>query len=254
MDATASSLPTPEPLPTLTTAPLPPITTHTSPEAAARFNALTSRVFLMEPLTIIFRIEVDRPSDNIILQSHVLTGYSARTTRKLLDGGVIIESGNWAAAAIWDPPGSTVMGPVLSEAERTRRPVFASFMDSITAAKTRHMPPGQRYWHLSMMARDPLVQPLVKGAVRAVIEPYLRRARKENLPVWIEAGNARARDVYAHLGFEVLEEAWHGVGEARADGYPAEEGEDAPGVPTWFMIYNNVWSGKGVDDGVSGVV
>ena len=101
------------------------------------------------------------------------------------------------------------------------------------------MGPEQKFWHLSMMARDPLVQPPVKGAVRAVIEPYLRRAEEDGLPVWLEAASARARDVYAYMGFETLEQANIGEGTHRADGYPAVDGEDAPGVPIWFMIYNH---------------
>lgn len=245
MDATAAALSTPAsgpetPAIAQTTA-LPPTTTHTSAAAATRFNALTSRIFLTEALTIILRLEADCPPQNILTASHVLAGYSQRTSRKLADGGVIIEAGDWAAAAIWDPPGAAVMGPALTESERTRRPVFASFMDGIAAAKLKYMGQTQLYWHLSMMVRDPSVQPPVKGAVRAVIEPYLHRAKLEGLPVWIEAGNARARDVYAYLGFQLLEELRIGEGTHRADGFLADtsNGEDAPGVPVWFMIFNH---------------
>lgn len=88
------------------------------------------------------------------------------------------------------------------------------------------------------MVRDPSIQPPVKGAVRAVIEPYLRKAEEDGLPIWIEAGSARAKDVYGYMGFELLDEMRSGAGTLRSDGYPAVDGEDAPGVPTWFMIYN----------------
>jgi hypothetical protein len=259
MDATAAALPTlgsgPETPTITTTTALPPITTHTSAAAATRFNALTARIFLTEPITRILRLEADCPPNNLLTASHVLAGYSQRTSRKLADGGVIIEAGDWAAAAIWDPPGATVMGPPLSESERKRRPVFARFMDGIAAAKLKYMGPTQLYWHLSMMARDPLVQPPVKGAVRAVIEPYLHRAKAEGLPVWIEAGNARARDVYAYLGFEVLEELRMGEGTHRADGSLADtrNGDDAPGVPVWFMIFNHDRS-RSVQSGLTDII
>ena len=82
-------------------APLPPITIHTDAEAVTRFNALTARVFVNEPFTRLLRLEADRPADGIVTEQHVLNGYAARTTRKLRDGGVIIEAGNWSAAAIW---------------------------------------------------------------------------------------------------------------------------------------------------------
>lgn len=249
MDATASALPNSEPENTAAAlekpaSSLPPITIHTEPEAEARFNALTARVFLNEPLTVIFLLEADRPKDGKISLEHVLNRYAIRTTRKLADGGVIIEAGDWAAAAIWDPPGAVVMGPQLRDDERQRRPVFAGFQDSITAAKAKYMGEGQKYWHLSMMVRDPTRQPPLKGAVRAVIEPYLRKAKEDGLPIWIEAGSARARDVYGYMGFELLEEIRNGAGTHRADGYPAVNGEDASGVPIWFMIYNSPRSTK----------
>jgi hypothetical protein len=240
---TSTSTQTPSPqlpqLPPLnTTHPLPPITLHNSPASAQKFNHLTSTIFLHSPLTILLRLEADHPPNNILTPQHIHAGYSLRTTRKLASGASIIESANWAAFAIWDPPGSNLTGPPLSPSERLSRPIFANFIDTITAAKLRYMGPDQKFWHLSMMARDPSVQPPVKGAVRAVIEPYLQRAKEDGLPVWLEAASARTRDVYAYLGFETLEQANIGEGTNRADGYPAVDGEDAPGVPIWFMIYN----------------
>ena len=136
-----------------------------------------------------------------------------------------------------DPPGAQVMGPKLTAIERSQRPIFAKFTDAIADAKTRYMCPGRPYWHLSMMARDSDIQPPLKGAVRAVIEPYLRKAEKDGLPIWIEAGSARARDVYGYMGFELLEEIRVGAGTHTSRGYPAINGEDAPGVPLWFMIF-----------------
>lgn len=243
MDATSSSLPASEPTATAlateaSKSSLPPISIHTDTEAEARFNALAARVFVNEPITRILRLEAEKPADGVLRIEHVLNGYAIRTTRKLKDGGVIIEAGDWAAAAIWDPPGAYVMGPALTDSDRSKKPIWAHFMNSIAAGKLKYMGPGANYWHLSMMVRDPAIQPPVKGAVRAVIEPYLRKAEEDGLPIWIEAGSARARDVYGYMGFELLEEMSSGKGTHRADGYLAVNGEEAPGVPTWFMIYN----------------
>jgi hypothetical protein len=233
---------------------LPPISIRTDSEAEARFNALTARVFLKEPLTTLFHLETSNSEDGMVRIEGVLNTYSLRTTRKLKDGGIIIEAGNWAAAAIWDPPGASVMGPPLTSEQRETQPIFCSFVDGIAATKLKYLGPGANYWHLSMMVRDPDVQPPVKGAVRAVIEPFMRKAEEDGLPIWIEAGSARARDVYGYLGFELLEEMRSGNGTHRADGYPAVNGEDAPGVPTWFMIYNKPRSTHGEANGsVSGV-
>ena len=76
------------------------------------------------------------------------------------------------------------------------------------------------------MARDPKRQD--KGAVRAIIEPLVERARQERVPVWLEAGNERARDVYEWVGgFRVVGEVWSAKGR--------EEGE---GVVTYLMVAN----------------
>ena len=257
--ATTTSLPKSEPKATalatgIPPSSLPPISIRTDAEAQARFNALTARVFLKEPLTTLFHYETNNVTDGMVRIESVFESYSLRTTRKLKDGGIIIEAGNWAAAAIWDPPGASVMGPPLTAEQREKRPIFCSFMDGIAAARLKYLGPGAKYWHLSMMVRDPDVQPPVKGAVRAVIEPYMRRAEEDGLPIWIEAGSPRARDVYGYLGFELLEEMRSGKGTHQADGYPVVNGEDAPGVPTWFMIYNKPRSTHGETNGnVSGI-
>ena len=84
------------------------------------------------------------------------------------------------------------------------------------------------------MARDP--ERKDKGAVRAIIEPYVARARREGLPVWLEAGNERARDVYIWVGgFRVVGKILSGVGEFDTSGKRTEGGK---GVPTWLMVAN----------------
>jgi hypothetical protein len=43
------------------------------------------------------------------------------------------------------------------------------------------------------------------GAISAVVEPYLNRAREEGVPAWLEATNEHARDIYIHFGFRVVD-------------------------------------------------
>jgi hypothetical protein len=54
--------------------------------------------------------------------------------------------------------------------------------------------------------------------VRALIEPYLQRAREEGVSAFLEASNVHARDVYAHLGFNVVEAVRFGEGYVDEDG------------------------------------
>ena len=139
-----------------------------------------------------------------------------------------------------------------------QKPVFAEFVTRIEIARRKHLYPllwksqhtndldrkfdehtqkvfatcgnAQKhllFWHLSVTSRNPVVQPPVPGAVRAIIEPFVKKWVDElGMPaVWLEAGNARARDVYGYLGFRVVEEIVVG------------EDEAGNGIKTWCMMY-----------------
>ena len=140
-----------------------------------------------------------------------------------------------------------------------QRPVFADFIVKIRAAMRRGLYPvlwaaaaaakGQEnganmsggsddgvgvgkkdllYWHLSVMSRDP-GRPPVRGAVRAVIEPFVKRFIEDDgvAAIWLEAGSPRARDIYGYFGFRVVDEIAIG-----GDGT-----ENGGTVKTWCMIY-----------------
>jgi hypothetical protein len=162
---------------------------------------------------------------------------------KISLGGFVAESDNFAAVACWEPPevseadadeiwGDMDVATRVPDAER--RPIFMNFLKQVAETKRKTFPRGQRYWHLTLMARDPDRRD--KGSVRAVMEPFLQRARQEGLPIWLEAGNERARDVYAWVGgFKVASVVWHGIGEFDGRGRRKEGGD---GVATYLMVAN----------------
>jgi hypothetical protein len=80
------------------------------------------------------------------------------------------------------------------------------------------------------------------GAVRALVSPFLDRARAEKVPVWLEATNEHAKDVYAHLGFMVVEEFRIGKGVVNSEGWVQENGE---GVLIYAMILGLVEEDSG---------
>lgn len=85
--------------------------------------------------------------------------------------------------------------------------------------------PRLLYWRLCLTSRNPAKQPPVPGAVRQIIEPFVRRFIDDGVAaIWLEAGGKRARDVYSWFGFRA-------VGECSV-------GEDQQGEPviTWFML------------------
>lgn len=58
-------------------------------------------------------------------------------------------------------------------------------------------------------------------------------AQEKGWPVVLEATSARSRDVYRHLGFDVLEEVTVGKGRVDAEGRGKEGGE---GCVLWVMM------------------
>ncbi|KAI0901289.1 hypothetical protein F4806DRAFT_188310 [Annulohypoxylon nitens] len=212
---------------------LPPVTTGTSEryiEGAARAVA---RAAATDPLTVLFQDEKLPPGQSVAdldapgIQHLVYEASLTRLHTKLADGGFVVEAGNFAAVACWQP--GRVGEPSVPAEILAQRPAFKVFIEGVMELKKRHLYPfaqrvsGGRYWKLSLMARDPEIE-YVPGAVRAVLVPFMKRfASDQNeggaMPVWLEAGSERARDIYAHFGFR-------NMGEVRVKG-----------VGTWGMIY-----------------
>ena len=92
------------------------------------------------------------------------------------------------------------------------------------------------HYHLAFFARVPGRED-VKGAISAVMLPFLAKARDEGVPVWLEATDPHAVAVYEHYGFRICEKVTVGVGRVGADGWPKEGAE---GVTAWGML----WDGK----------
>ena len=63
---------------------------------------------------------------------------------------------------------------------------------------------------------------------------FQARATTDNLPIWLEATTVESRDLYAKLGFNVIEEMVLGKGKAGLDGSERRGGE---GVSIWGMIW-----------------
>ncbi|KAL7624175.1 hypothetical protein AAE478_005732 [Parahypoxylon ruwenzoriense] len=221
---------------------LPPVTTGTSEYYIQGLARAISRASASDPLTVLFETEnlPFAPSqsaadlDPAAMQRIVHAAALGRLAAKIPHGAFVAEAGGFAAVACWEPTHvdaaprtSSIDYGALAE----RRPAFAEFLARFRELKDQYLRPvaerssAGRYWHLCLMGRDPGV-PYVPGAVRAVLVPFMRRWTSAGgdreggvTPVWLEAGNERARDVYTHFGFRE-------VGEV-----------EIQGVKTWGMIY-----------------
>ena len=252
-----------------TTATLPTITTGTSQDYRDRAALVCARAGIADPFSLILNqerltaINGTPPSILDIKLNDLTSNNLIRLNRKIGQGAFIAESSDFAAVACWEPPEVSVyeqaeiwegvdVGRIIPYIDE--RPIFKKFLAEIGEAKRRVFPRGQRYWHLSLMARDP--ERRDKGAVRAIIEPFVKKARDEGLPIWLEAGNERARDVYSWVGgFMVVGEVRSGVGEYNENGRGQEGGE---GVSTYLMVSNWPVEGaeghRGVLEGKTGAI
>jgi ribosomal protein S18 acetylase RimI-like enzyme len=216
----------------------PSVTISSSPEYANRLIEHNARSFFASPIMNAFVAEVDglkHPPFNPLTYERKITHFESGSIRpSARDGALIAEADDWTAAALWEAPGfkSGMDAPRLQDP----LPLLKEFMDKAAAVKARHMGPEdqQRYWHLSFLARDPSKKG--RGAVSAVMRPFLEKAEEEGVPAWLEAVDLHAVEVYEHYGFRVCEVITVGKGEYRPDGWPEEGGE---GFNVWAMIYDS---------------
>jgi hypothetical protein len=147
-----------------------------------------------------------------------------RIEAKVRLGSSIVEADDFAAVACWEPPSAVLPDYTEKQLDEMaeKRPIYAQFNRDFQAARLECMGEGQKHWRLSLMARDP--ERISKGVVRAIIQPYVARAKSEGVPIWLVAGNQRARDVYAYFGFRVVRLIW--------------SRQDNLAVPTWCMVCN----------------
>ncbi|KAI1621533.1 hypothetical protein EDD37DRAFT_638370 [Exophiala viscosa] len=218
-----------------TTTTTPPITSSQSEEYQHRLADISARATVEDALNVLF--QQDKTGDSVPITADLLyNAVLARIQAKVGAGASVVEAGGFAAVVCWEPPEATAKQSWHSDEEideiALKRPIFAQFLRDMQDCKVRILgepSKGQKYWNMSLMARDPLRKD--KGAVRAVIEPYVARAKKEGLPIWLVAANERARDVYQYFGFSVVGIVWS---------YPKGrvEGDGQKGVPTWCMVCN----------------
>jgi hypothetical protein len=201
--------------------PKPRITSSNSPEYRHRLADISSRACLSDPLNVLFQRDNVGSSAQVTLEN-IYKSSLHRIEAKIGLGSLVVEADQFAAVACWEPPGVVRRNHDIEELEELakERPIYAAFIRDIEAAENECLGEGQKCWQLSLMARDPLRTS--KGAVRAIIEPFVERSKAERVPIWCVAGNERARDVYAYFGFEVVKVIY--LGEEK--------------VKTWCMVYN----------------
>lgn len=159
----------------------------------------------------------------------------------LRDGAEIVEAGDFSALAVWET--TSYRGIPFQAVHASAGPIRAEWRATCVRLKntyigTRKSPDGTEtlnpFYHLGFLARNPKV-PVVQGAIAAVLQPWLKRAENEGVPVWLEATYPRAVELYERYGFRLVETCKVGVGARNAEGWPEEGGD---GCLAYAMIYD----------------
>ncbi|KAL2443890.1 hypothetical protein ABEF95_013279 [Exophiala dermatitidis] len=253
-------------------------TTTTSPDKAFldAFISLLSRAYLTTPLTTAFITEIDNtpPTANaaeVITPERLKKHFTLGITAAAQSNVVLIEAGNFTAAALWEPPDFCGIPP--SQARRNPGPILQEFRSTARTLKAKYLSlpdqgprsydqpaaPSQSsgapsedpypadfnkdvdfetrpFFHLSLIARDPEADPDESfAALRACMDPFLKKAQEQDVPVWLETASEDSKREYEDMGFRVCEEVVIGKGRVNAKGWPEEGGE---GVKSWAMIYD----------------
>lgn len=213
-----------------------PTTIGTSPEYQHRIAEISARAVLHDPLNILFQREKTGMAVPVTT-SQLYEACITRTKTKVAAGSFIAEAAGFAAVACWEPPES--IGPDRTEETiediSRERPIFAKFLKEYEETRREVFEGSRKFWVLSLMARDP--DRADKGAVRAVIEPFVARARRNGVPLWLVAGNERARDVYGYFGFRVVK-VMRNVPTVGMKEEGALSEKDMEGVRSWCMVAN----------------
>lgn len=210
---------------------LSPVITTGGPEYVEKFTEVAAASFAADPFTRRFISENDNLKAGAVLtQSRRYEHFLPLVEDGANSGAELVEAGGWAGIALWVPPIPKSNTPP-KPSTKVFRPALGEYVAKCQAMKQKHL--GDRpHWYLNIIGRNP--DNNCHGVIRALVDPYLARARVEGVPAWLEATNEHARDVYAHLGFKVVEVVKVSEGMANSKGEPEVGGL---GILLYGMIY-----------------
>ncbi|KAI5925681.1 hypothetical protein F4810DRAFT_26595 [Camillea tinctor] len=178
-------------------------------------------------------------------QPYLPTLLTSFAKASMLNGGQILEAGDWGSCAILMPPGKKAENPctilqagLLSVLMTLKVSGCKRFLIEYTSGakcvKEKGLTKRERaaFWYLFLVGTAPERQR--QGLAGALIDRMKDLARRDGRPIWLEASTARSRRVYAKHGFADVDEVVVGRGRVDADGKAKEGGE---GVTIWGMVW-----------------
>lgn len=216
-----------------------------------KLTSVLASAFTVVPLNIGFICDEDKippPYPSPLVDTDRFYRHFEHKIKKIAaSNAVMLQAGDWSGVVIWEPP--NFKDPRASDALDPKRQLFVEWRARIKVVKAKYLSDPdyvvsedsghenvsfRPYYHLGFLARNPDI-PTVQGTITALLEPFLQRARKEGVPVWLEASSPYAVGIYEHFGFRLVEVITIGIGKYGSDGWPKEGGE---GINGYAMIYD----------------
>lgn len=169
--------------------------------------------------------------------------FDALLTAAEMNGAIFHQADEWSSCSVLRRPGQRIdnfwtlipagiLGIIWTLGFGGYRRMIMEFSPMADAAKTRGLKGQTRYYYVFFVGTADRAQG--QGLGSALMRELQDVARKDGLPLWLEATTESSRRLYERLGFEIVEQMTLGTGEAAADGSLQKGGE---GVPVWGMIW-----------------
>lgn len=178
--------------------------THRHPELRivsradeGRVADVLARAFLDDPVSMWIWPD---PAVRYRALAETMVPYGARA----LDHGAGLVIGDFAAAALWLPPGVSMDGEGFVEllAQTVPQPALGQYLEQADRLEAHH--PDAPHWYLPLVGVDPAHRG--KGYGSALLAHGLALADRDRLPVYLESSATANLTLYRRHGFEVLEE------------------------------------------------
>jgi GNAT superfamily N-acetyltransferase len=116
--------------------------------------------------------------------------------------------GDFAAVALWLPPGVTPNGEAMGAIMEGNTPPDRMRDGGALVEQMNRFHPHEPHWYLPLMGTDPVHQG--KGYGSALLAHAVRRCARDGLPAYLESSNPANVPLYERFGFEALGEIQSG--------------------------------------------
>ncbi|KAJ5786219.1 Acyl-CoA N-acyltransferase [Penicillium pulvis] len=213
--------------------------THGRDKLLGPVARLNGRVFDTDPVVTYMLLEMSREERLAYLPIY----WTTLVKSALLNDAIITEADGWKAASVIIPPGrcvdnvwTLIYAGFLCVLWRLGfsgfKRLWTEFSGMTDNAKEKGLRGQKRYYYIFSIGTEP--EHRGKGLAKAIMLEHQHTARRENVPIWLEATSPGSRNLYLSLGFKEIEEIIVGKGKVAAD---ATRQPGGPGIPIYAMVW-----------------